>query len=150
MKANPALGEMETALKAAQKGMPKNEDKLWDWLLDQDQKRLLEVLALCVASTVDAVEKKRGSFDGDPSPENADQLAVALKLDMTDYWQPTATNYFDRVSSAQIIAAVTDACGKAEAGKLAGLKKGDLAKAAERLLKGKSWLPAILRKGKGA
>jgi hypothetical protein len=38
----------------------------------------LEILAVCVASTVDAVDCKRGSFDGDG---HADQLAAPLKLD---------------------------------------------------------------------
>jgi hypothetical protein len=32
---------------------------------------------------------------------------------MTDYWEATAASYFDRVSSAQIIGAVTESCGKA-------------------------------------
>jgi hypothetical protein len=31
---------------------------------------------------------------------------------MTDYWEATAADYFDRVSSAYIIGAVTEACGK--------------------------------------
>jgi ParB family chromosome partitioning protein len=57
-------------------------------------------------------------------------------------------DFFDRVSSAQIISAATEACGKDEAAKLAGMKKGDMAKAAERLTKGEGWLPAIPRGGK--
>ena len=67
---------------------------------------------------------------------------------MTDYREATAASYFDRVSSAQIIGAVTEACGKAEAAKLSGMKKGSMAKASERLLKGKGWLPAVLRGAK--
>ena len=35
------------------------------------------------------------------APEHAAQLAAALKLDMADYWQPTAAGYFGRVSKEQ-------------------------------------------------
>jgi ParB family transcriptional regulator, chromosome partitioning protein len=37
---------------------------------------------------------------------------------------------------------------KGEAAKLSGMKKGSMAKAAEQLLKGKGWLPAVLRGAK--
>ena len=67
---------------------------------------------------------------------------------MTDYWEATAASYFDRVSSAQIIGAVTEVVRKGEAAKLSGMKKGSMAKAAEQLLKGKGWLPAVLRGAK--
>ena len=140
--------EIVAARKTVSQGLPKDEEKLWDWLLKQDQKRLLEILAVCVACTVDAVEKRRSSFDGDHSPENADQLAAALKLDMAEYWQPTAANYFDRVSAAQIIAAVTEGGSKADAteirSKNGAIKKAELSKLAESLLKGKGWVPKIM------
>jgi ParB family transcriptional regulator, chromosome partitioning protein len=145
MKGSEAAAQTSAAVKDLRKSLPKDEGKFWDWLLKQDQKNLLDILAVCVAATVDAVDRKRGSFDGEYSEDHVDQLSDALKLNMTEYWQPTATNYFDRVSSAQIIAAVTEACGKAEAQTLAGMKKGEMAKAAEKKLKGKGWLPAILR-----
>jgi ParB family chromosome partitioning protein len=144
MQKTPAWKEKLDATRAATKNMPLKDDQIWDWLAKQDQKRLLEILGVCAAATVDAVQHQ-----DDRNPD-ADQLAAALKLDMTDHWEPTATSYFDRVSSAQIIAAVTEACGKVEAAKLVGMKKGDMAEAAERLTKGKGWLPAILRGGKGA
>jgi hypothetical protein len=41
--------------------MPKQPEKLWAWLIEQDQKALLAILAICAAMTVDAVEKKRGA-----------------------------------------------------------------------------------------
>lgn len=129
------------ATKAATKGMPKNPDKLWAWLIDRTDKELMAILAVCAACTVDAVVKGGGEPDA-----HSVQLAEALKLDMADYWQPTADSYFGRVSSAQIIAAVTEACGKAEAAPLAGMKKSELAANAEKKLKDRGWLPAILRK----
>jgi hypothetical protein len=47
----------------------------------------------------------------DSNIEHADQFAAALKLDMTDYWQPIAAGYFSRVSKEQTLAAIGDACG---------------------------------------
>jgi ParB family transcriptional regulator, chromosome partitioning protein len=140
---------MLDALKDLRKSLPKDEDKLWDWLLKQDQKTLFEILAVCVAATVDTIDRKRGSFDGDYSEDHVRQLSEALKLDMTEYWEPTAESYFDRVSSAQIIAAVSEGGSKADAteirSKHGAVKKSELAKIAEKLLKGKGWLPALLR-----
>jgi ParB family transcriptional regulator, chromosome partitioning protein len=41
--------------KRVTKGMPKQPEKLWAWLMDQDQKTLLAILAVCAASTVEAL-----------------------------------------------------------------------------------------------
>jgi hypothetical protein len=37
------------------------------------------------------------------SHDHADQLVAALKLDMAEYWQPTAAGYFARVSKTQTL-----------------------------------------------
>jgi hypothetical protein len=97
--------------------------------------------AVCAGHTVDAVVKKH-----DPEPcEHADELAAALKLDMTNYWQATASGYFARVSKQQTLAAVAEGAGKEAAENLAKLKKDELGKEAEKRLNGTGWLPAILR-----
>ena len=127
--------------KTATKGMPKDPEKLWGWLIKQEQKTLLAILAVCAACAVDAVQKKH-----DPAPsDHADQLAAVLKLDMAEYWQPTAAGYFARVSKQQALAAVNEGAGKEAAENLAELKKDELTKEAEKRLKGSGWLPAILR-----
>jgi len=41
------------------KRLPKDADKVWGWLIGQDQKTLLAILAVCAGYTVDAVERKR-------------------------------------------------------------------------------------------
>ena len=64
---------------------------------------------------------------------------------MAEYWQPTAEGYFGRVSKQQTLAAVNEGAGKEAAENLAKLKKDELAKEAEKRLKGSGWLPAILR-----
>ena len=140
-----AAKQFGATTKTAAKGMPKQPDKLWAWLLDQDQKTLLAILAVCAACTVDAVEKKNAYREGRAALAHAGELAQALKLDMTHYWQPTAEGYFGQVSKALIIEAVREGIGPGAADKIASLKKDAMAKRAEALLKGKGWLPAILR-----
>jgi ParB family chromosome partitioning protein len=76
---------------------------------------------------------------------DAKQLAGALRLDMSHYWQPTAEGYFGRVSKTLICDAVREGIGSGSAAKIAGLKKDVMAKRAEAALAGKGWLPAILR-----
>ena len=77
MKGSAALAEMQEEAKDAEKGLPKDGDKLWDWLLKQDQKRLLEILAVCVASTVDAVNSANRSTGYHADEEAVSQLATA-------------------------------------------------------------------------
>jgi ParB family transcriptional regulator, chromosome partitioning protein len=134
------------ATKAVEKRLPKSADKLWDWCLAQDQKTLLAVLAVCAGHTVDAVEKRHTVMER-PAPDaaHAGQLGKALKLDMADYWQPTAASYFGRVSKGLILEAVTEGNGKQAADNIASLKKHAMADKAGELLTGKNWLPALLR-----
>ena len=102
-----ARKQLAATTKAIGKRLPKDDGKLWGWLIEQDQKTLLAILAVCAGHTVDAVAKKH-----DPVPlGHADQLAAALKLDMAEYWQPTAAGYFGRVSKTQVLDAVAEAAG---------------------------------------
>jgi len=141
IEATKALKQLDAATKAARKGLPKNPEKLWGWLIEQDRKTLLAILAVAAGHTLDAVQKKH-----DPVPcDHADQLAAALKLDMADWWQATAAGYFARVSKRQALDAVAEGSTKEAAENLARLKKDELCKEAEKRLAGTGWLPAILR-----
>lgn len=105
----------------------------------------MALLAHCVSLTVNAVEMTdRGSWDGG-RPEDA--LAIALSLDMTAYWTPTAETYFSRVSKGRILEAVTEAVSGDAARRLGTAKKADMAEAAEQLVAGTGWLPEPLRTG---
>jgi ParB family transcriptional regulator, chromosome partitioning protein len=133
--------QLAATTKAVCDGLPEDPAKLWGWLTEQDQKTLLAVLAVCAGHTLDAVQKRN-----DPRPCNhADELAAALKLDMADWWQPTAEGYFARVSKQQALDAVAEGSTKEAAENLARLKKDELTKEAEKRLNGSRWLPAILR-----
>ena len=136
--------EQADATGAATKGMPKKPEKLWGWLIEQDQKTLLAILAVCAAACVDTIERSNRSTD-DSIAVRADELAKALKLDMADYWQPTAAGYFSRISKEQTLAAIGEACGIGAKAGFVTLKKAALADAAEKKLKGSRWLPELLR-----
>jgi ParB family chromosome partitioning protein len=124
--------------------IPGTPDGLWTWCLEQDQQVLLDLLAFCMARSVNAVRTKKDGADGHRFA-HADRLADTLKLDMTAWFTPTAENYFARVSKTGILEALTEAKGDiAPAWNKA--KKGELAVIAERQLAETGWLPALLRK----
>jgi len=124
--------------------IPGTPDGLWTWCLEQDQQVLLDLLAFCLARSVNAVRTKRDSAD-DHRFAHADRLAATLKLDMTAWFTPTAENYFGKVSKTGILEALTEAKG-ATAPAWNKAKKGELAVIAERQLAETGWLPALLRK----
>jgi ParB family transcriptional regulator, chromosome partitioning protein len=77
---------------------------------------------------------------------HGDQLAQAVNLDLAAAgWAPTVDNYLGRVPKARILEAVREAKGEQSAQLIDHLKKTDMAKEAERLLAGTSWLPEPLR-----
>ena len=68
--------------------LPDDPDELWDWLLEQEQVVVLELLAFCVGQTVHAVPLAHDSRNA-PRLVAADQLAKAVNLDMADWWTST-------------------------------------------------------------
>ena len=118
-------------------------DQLWSWLLETEQDALLDLLAYCVALTLDAVHRK--TENPDRRMAEANDLATALVLDMADWWQPTRSHFFDHLTKGQIIAAVSEATSASTAKYLTELRKPDMAQRAEELLKDKPWLPLSLR-----
>jgi ParB family chromosome partitioning protein len=76
----------------------------------------------------------------------ADRLARATGLDMVEVgFRPTVENYLGRVTKLRILAAVREGAGERAAQLIDHLKKGDMAKEAERLLADSGWLPEPLR-----
>ena len=122
--------------------LPKDAPALWANLLPMDRETQLALLAHCAALTVLSVGQPGG-----PTDRSADTLAGDLSLDMTTYWKPTAAAYLSRVSKAGILDAVREGVSEEAARRLDGLKKDPMVEAAEGLLAGTSWLPAVLRTG---
>lgn len=100
---------------------------------------LANLLAFCTASSVNAIT---GNDNRSPF---ADLLAAETKLDMAQWWTPTAANYLGAVSKPKILEVLEAAGVVDESGTLAKMKKGELAASAEQALQGKGWVPPLMR-----
>ena len=139
-----AVTERDERHASWEKCMPEEPAGLWSFVIDLPETERLDLLAHCASLTVDAVCTPNAA----KSPEarqHADVLATALGLDMSAYWQPTASGYFDRLAKPRILLAVREAVSPEAAQTLEKLKKPAMAGRAETLLSGKGWLPETLR-----
>jgi len=123
--------------------LPKSPSDLWEFVVALDHDSRMALFAHCVALTVFAVkapwEKKPRAW------ATADALTTVVGLDMTAHWSPTVRSYLGRVSKDGILSAVREAVGAEPAERIAGMKKDAMAEAAEQLLAGTGWLPAVMR-----
>ena len=124
--------------------LPKQPGELWEALSGFDADSRQALFAHCVAQGVNAVFDR---YTRRPRAlAHADQVAHDLDLDVAAAgWTPSVENYLGQVTKARIAGAVREARGERAAERIAHLKKGDMAKAAEGLLAGTGWLPEPLR-----
>ncbi|PAY03847.1 chromosome partitioning protein ParB [Bradyrhizobium sp. UFLA03-84] len=123
--------------------MPKDSSGLWEFVAELDHDSRMALFAHCKALTVNAV---RLPFDRRPRAlAAARHLAETVVLDMTGYWRPTVGSYLGRVTKADILEAVREGVSEEAAERLSGLKKAEMAAAAEQLLAATGWLPSLLR-----
>ncbi|MDN7998161.1 ParB/RepB/Spo0J family partition protein [Burkholderia multivorans] len=133
---SPAAVALRDVQQAQAASLPEDSGELFAALLAMPQDALVNLLAVCVAPTVDVVTM-RATKDC-PGAE----LARAVGLDMAAWWTPTADGYFRHVPKAAILdAAKTFA--PSDVARLAKLKKGDLATEAERLAAVAHWMPGV-------
>ena len=134
--------------------LPDDTTKLWTALTAFNADEQAAIFAHCVSFGIDAVWEPATQYNqGRVSArgvanriEHSHILARAANLDMVAAgWTATVTNYLGRVTKPQILAAVEEACGTDVAGRLGGMKKPEMASAAEELLQGKGWLAKPLR-----
>jgi ParB family chromosome partitioning protein len=133
--------------------LPDDEDALWDWLAALSDECRMALLAHCVAYGVNALYEKPNPYGAgisqsglDTRMAEADRLARATGLDMVEAgFRPTVDNYLGRVTKPRILAAVREGAGERAAQLIDHMKKGDMAKEAERLLADTGWLPEPLR-----
>ena len=132
----PAATGLREVREAWVERLPDDSSAMFAVLLAMPQTDLIALLAVCVASTVGAIQSRE-------SEAPASMLARALDLDMHAWWTPTAAGYFEHVSKVKALEAVT-VFAPDQVTRLAKLKKGDLASEAGRLAAGSGWLPAML------
>lgn len=131
-----------------------DDDALWNWLHQLDDASRMALLAHCVCYGVNALQERIDRHGGtgisghgmSQRLREANRLASAVNLDMVEAgWRPTADNYLARVTKPRILEAVREGAGQTSAELIAHLKKGDMAREAERLLTDTGWLPEPLR-----
>lgn len=134
--------------------IPADDTALWDWLTGLDEENRLALLAHCVSYGVNALYERPNPYSGSGVSEyglqlrfdQADRLARETGLDMVQVgWRPTVSNYLGRVTKTRILEAVREGAGERAAQLIDHMKKGDMAKEAERLLADSGWLPEPLR-----
>ncbi|MBL4929462.1 ParB/RepB/Spo0J family partition protein [Fuscibacter oryzae] len=130
------------------------DDFLWDWLHALDEASRQALLAHCLSFGVNALYERPNPYSGmgisqhglDRRLREADRLARTTQLDLVEAgWKPTVANYLGRVTKSRILEAVREGAGAQAVELIAHLKKGDMAREAERLLDGSGWLPEPLR-----
>jgi ParB family transcriptional regulator, chromosome partitioning protein len=119
--------------------------------LDQPAEKLIEMLAMFVAETLDF--SHGGLLRQDRELQRfSDCLAAALDLDMTKHWE-ASTEFWEAAPKAMAIEALITAPSvarldeKERSGMIAAfgkMKKSDLARTASEALKGVGWLPDLL------
>jgi ParB family chromosome partitioning protein len=149
----PAAKAIAERHKAWEARLPKDKDALWPWLATLTNDEQAGLFAHCASFGINALYEKSDRYGGSVSAHtvdqrlaDADRLAKAVDLDMVQAgWRPTVENYLGRVPKRRILEAVREGAGNRAAELIDHLKKGDMAKEAERLLADTGWLPEPLR-----
>jgi ParB family chromosome partitioning protein len=143
LEASAAVKALDKRQARIQKTLPSDPAHVWEHIAQLDADAALSLLAVAIAPSVNAL--KLPWERQPPRLTAAASLGEATGLDMAAFWSPTADSYFGRVTKALILDAVREAVSPDAAARIAGLKKAEMARAAERLMQGKRWLPEILR-----
>lgn len=134
--------------------LPDQPADLWDVLTALDADEQAALFAHCASFGVNALWEAATRYNsGSVSARTVSGrighshiIARATGLDMvTAGWRPTVDNYLGRVTKPHILAAVEEAKNPEAADRIAGLKKPDMARAAEDVLVGTGWLAEPLR-----
>ncbi len=144
LKESAAVLDFEARQAQWQAELPKAKGALWDHLAGMDPDSQMQLFAHLAAATVNVL---REPWDRRPGAiAHGNIVARDVGLDMVAAgWTPTVDNYLGRVPKARILEAVREGCGEREAMLIDHLKKGDMAREAERLLADSGWLPEALR-----
>jgi ParB family chromosome partitioning protein len=139
---SPASRKLASLIKGWQKKLPVQPEELWDWLAKQKPATVQALLALGTALTVDMMQ-----VPGAAAKPASNGLARAMKLDMADHWEATADNYFTRVPRKHLLAELGDNLRPQTRKQVEGMKRDMAAKTIVTELKGKRWIPDVLKAG---
>lgn len=139
-----ALAKFAEIKMAWEDRLPTKAEDLFDWLSQQEQQTLLDLLAFCTAYTMNAMQSRDEVTDISRA-RAISNYSKALKLDMADWWEPTRETYFAQVSKQHIIDVVSQTVSPEVALPMADMKKIPLCETAEQHMAGKRWLPGVLK-----
>jgi ParB family chromosome partitioning protein len=134
--------------------LPKSDKELWAALLDLDNDDQAALFAHCASLGINAQAEIVPKYDNGRISKHVVErriahshvLARAVGLDLVEAgWRPTAVAYLGNVTKPRILADVAEARGPQYAEMIGHLKKGDMAREAERLLEETGWLPKPMR-----
>ncbi|WP_029005379.1 ParB/RepB/Spo0J family partition protein [Azorhizobium doebereinerae] len=153
LKDTPTAKAISERHKSWEERLPKDRADLWDWLTTLTGDDQAALFAHCASFGVNALYEKADRYGASISSHGVEQrigeanrIARAVGLDMVEVgWRPTVENYLGRVPKRRILEAVREGAGERAAQLIDHLKKGDMAKEAERLLADSLWLPEPLR-----
>jgi ParB family transcriptional regulator, chromosome partitioning protein len=138
-----AFRERMVLLESVRAQLPEDPQRLWEWVRARSMSEQLEILAICIAPTIN------GTTTPAHSESLIDFLASAAQLDMSQWWSVTTT-YLERIQKMQIREAVREGVSAEAAAPLESLKKKALVESAQRKLCETGWLPLPLRAPKAA
>ena len=95
-------------------------------------------LALMVAGSIEA----KPEFTDTTNPLHA-RLAAILGIEPAQWWRPTSSNFFDRVSKGTLLALLTEIGGEVLAARYAASKKPEVSAACQKLFAGETTPEAI-------
>lgn len=127
--------------------LPKEPGAMFAWLLEQEQAVVLDILAFCASTGVNAV-LQRESNDKTYSQRGiaaSRELGAAIGFDMSQWWEATESNYLGHVSKAKVSEAVAAVAGEADAAAVAKLPKSQAVSEAQAKLAGSGWVPSLIR-----
>ncbi|MDP3737493.1 MAG: ParB/RepB/Spo0J family partition protein [Hyphomonadaceae bacterium] len=145
------LPDLEDARALMEGQIPSEDDALLGWALDLSRERLLAVLAVLVAGSVDLSHEDTSPVDL-RKQAIADSLARHLDIDMTRYWT-AGPDFWTRLPKSALMSALSDAPSMPERSARARedaikahakLRKDELAAKVSALLEGSHYLPDIL------
>jgi hypothetical protein len=102
LKTSPAWLAAQTTRDEWPERLPADRSAWLGWMLELPQPDLLELVAFCASTTVNALPSIGKAAE-------ANELARAIDLDMgTDWWKPTLEGFLNHVSKAQIAEALRE------------------------------------------
>ena len=130
--------DLNTKRKAWSERLPQDGSRL-AYLASLPLEELTELLALCAALTINVT-----SSQGSASKEER-HLEQLAGLDMSQWWEPTRESFFGHVPKALIAQTLVE-CGMAQdALQVSKLSKAEAVERAQEVLKGRGWVPELLR-----